>query len=111
MSLFSIGRIPPLMHVELIQDLPPSGGGLGIVSPEGTNEPAIEEDGAHWVISQSRKGTDRSLERFSWGFIHHWSRTPDWQRLPKTIGAEGVASSPRFGDAYRRRWCLVPVRE
>ena len=98
------------MHIEIVQASPPSGLGLEIIFTE-VNEfdPVLKEESARWVIRQHPKTRERTLERLSWGFIHNWSRTPDSGQRPRTTSADGIATSPRFGDAYRRRRCLVPV--
>jgi len=98
------------MRIEILQEVQPSGLGLQIAARERPRalDPVVEENPARWVIRQNPKTGDRTIEMLSWGFVHGWSEVPEMRR-PKTTKAEGVPTSPFFGDAYRRRRCLVPV--
>jgi putative SOS response-associated peptidase YedK len=63
----------------------------------------------HWVIRQSAKTGERSLDRLWWGLIPHSCRDDKGGRKPINARAETIATLPTFRDAYRRRRCLVPV--
>jgi putative SOS response-associated peptidase YedK len=54
-------------------------------------------------------GGERALKLFRWGLIPRWSR-----EMPKTAPlinarSEGIAGSRMFGEAFRKRRCLVPA--
>jgi putative SOS response-associated peptidase YedK len=54
-------------------------------------------------------GGDRALKLFRWGLIPRWSK-----EMPKTAPlinarSEGIAGSRMFGQAFRKRRCLVPA--
>ncbi len=102
------------MCFRIVQSSPPQRLELHIASMvHPSDDAALDESGVerHWVVRQNPKTGERVLEKLSWGFIHHWSRTRQSRRRPKTTRADVVVSSPYFGDAYRRRRCLVPVDE
>lgn len=60
------------------------------------------------VIGTKAGGQGRGLALFRWGFTPHWA---DADSGPKPVNAriETVATSPVFGDAFRKRRCLVPA--
>lgn len=102
------------MCFRIVQSSPLQRLGLRVASRVQPRDDALDEDAVenrHWVIRQDPKTGDRLLEKLSWGFIHHWSRTRQGRRRPKTTRADVMVSSPHFGEAYRRRRCLVPVDE
>jgi putative SOS response-associated peptidase YedK len=51
----------------------------------------------------------RAIVRYRWGLIPAWADDPRIGTRTFNARAEGVATSPLFRDAFRRRRCLVPV--
>ena len=51
----------------------------------------------------------RAIKAYRWGLIPHWADGPKIGNRMFNARAETLASSPVFGDAFRRRRCLVPV--
>lgn len=60
------------------------------------------------VIGTKAGGQGRGLALFRWGFTPHWAEADSGPR-PVNARIETVASSPVFGDALRKRRCLVPA--
>lgn len=52
---------------------------------------------------------ERVILPMRWGFLPSWYRTPAQRPLLINARAEGIAESPAFRDAARRRRCLVPA--
>ena len=63
----------------------------------------------HWVIRQSPKTGERTLDRLWWGLIPYWTKDPKGGRKPINAKSETVVSLPSFRDAYKRRRCLLPI--
>jgi putative SOS response-associated peptidase YedK len=63
----------------------------------------------HWVIRQSPKTGERTLDRLWWGLIPYWTKDAKGGRKPINAKSETVASLPSFRDAYKRRRCLLPI--
>jgi putative SOS response-associated peptidase YedK len=51
----------------------------------------------------------RRLGTLRWGFVPHWVRQLKGARQPINARVESVATSKMFGDAFRRRRCLLPA--
>jgi putative SOS response-associated peptidase YedK len=60
------------------------------------------------VIGVKAGGRGRGLAQFRWGFLPHWA-ADDSGPKPVNAKVETVSGSPVFGDALRRRRCLVPA--
>jgi putative SOS response-associated peptidase YedK len=55
-----------------------------------------------------REGT-RRLGTLRWGFVPSWAKQLKGTRQPINARLESVASSKMFGEAVRRRRCLLPA--
>jgi putative SOS response-associated peptidase YedK len=51
----------------------------------------------------------RRLGTLRWGFVPHWVRQLKGARQPINARVETLADSKMFGDAFRRRRCLLPA--
>jgi putative SOS response-associated peptidase YedK len=51
----------------------------------------------------------RAIVRYRWGLVPAWATDSRTGSRAFNARAEGVATSPLFRDAFRRRRCLVPV--
>jgi len=51
----------------------------------------------------------RALKIFRWGLIPRWSKTMPNGAPLINARSEGIAGSRMFGDAFRKRRCLVPA--
>lgn len=51
----------------------------------------------------------RALKMFRWGLIPRWSKAKPTTAPLINARAEGIAGSRMFGDAFRKRRCLVPA--
>ncbi len=61
------------------------------------------------VIRHNHETGQVSLDPLRWGLIPYWCKDPKGGRKPINAKCETVGSLPTFGDAYRRRRCIVPV--
>lgn len=52
---------------------------------------------------------DRRIVAYRWGFVAHWADDLTSGGRQFNARSETVASSPTFGDSFRRRRCIVPV--
>lgn len=57
----------------------------------------------------ARKGEDeRELRMLRWGLVPAWAKDTDIGARLINARAETVAEKPSFGEAFRRRRCLIP---
>jgi putative SOS response-associated peptidase YedK len=61
------------------------------------------------VYAVIEREDQRRLGTLRWGFVPHWVRQLKGSRQPINARVETVASSRMFGDAFRRRRCLIPA--
>jgi putative SOS response-associated peptidase YedK len=61
------------------------------------------------VIRRNHQTGVVSLDPLRWGLIPCWCDDPTGGRKPINAKRETVRTLPTFGDAYRRRRCIVPV--
>jgi len=52
---------------------------------------------------------ERALKMFRWGLVPRWSTAPPTSAPLINARSEGIAGSKMFGDAFRKRRCLVPA--
>ena len=50
-----------------------------------------------------------SLDPLRWGLIPYWCEDRKGGRKPINAKCETVSKLPSFGDAYRRRRCILPI--
>jgi putative SOS response-associated peptidase YedK len=79
------------------EDLAGDAGGHYNVAP--TDEAAV-------VVQRDDR---RAIVRYRWGLVPAWANDSRTGSRAFNARAEGVATSPLFRDAFRRRRCLVPV--
>ena len=79
------------------EDLADAPGGRYNVAP--TDEAAV-------VVQREDR---RAVTAYRWGLIPHWAEDPKIGNRLFNARAETLATSPMFGEAFRRRRCLVPV--
>jgi putative SOS response-associated peptidase YedK len=83
-------------------------------------EPLADDLGARFNVAPTdpalvvaQRDGRRAIVAWSWGLVPHWvaERPPEAPRRPPPFNAraETLERSPLFGEAYRRRRCLVPV--
>ena len=60
------------------------------------------------VIGLEQDG-QRALKMFRWGLVPRWSKAMPTGAPLINARAEGIAGSRMFGDAFRKRRCLVPA--
>jgi putative SOS response-associated peptidase YedK len=60
------------------------------------------------AIGARAGGHGRGLALFKWGFVPHWAQDDSGPK-PVNARAETVAASPMFGEALRKRRCLIPA--
>lgn len=60
------------------------------------------------VIGLEEDG-NRALRMFRWGLIPRWSKAKPTTAPLINARAEGIAAGKMFGDAFRKRRCLVPA--
>lgn len=61
------------------------------------------------VIRRHPQSGERRLDVLRFGLVPHWMKEAARPSPVVNARAETIATSPMFGDAYRRRRCLVPV--
>lgn len=64
-----------------------------------------------WVCARQDMGDGpvRILTAMRWGFVPHWSKTPNDGPLLINARAETIADKPAFQTSARERRCLVPA--
>lgn len=60
------------------------------------------------VIRHSPEGK-RVMHLLRWGLVPHWAKDPAIGAKLNNARAESVLEKPSFGDAFRRRRCLIPA--
>jgi len=56
-----------------------------------------------------QRAARRAITAYRWGLIPHWADAAKVGSRMFNARAESLTSSPAFGDAFRRKRCLVPV--
>lgn len=79
------------------EDLIGAPGGRFNIAP--TDEAAV-------VVQRDER---RAVKTYRWGLIPHWAEDPKVGNRMFNARAETLATSPVFGEAFRKRRCLVPV--
>ncbi len=59
------------------------------------------------VVLQREDG--RAVERHRWGFVPPWAKTVKEGARHINARAEGIAASPTFRTAFRKRRCIIPA--
>ena len=61
------------------------------------------------VIRCNHKTGEVSLDPLRWGLIPYWCDDPKGGRKPINAKCETIRTLPSFGQAYRKRRCILPV--
>jgi putative SOS response-associated peptidase YedK len=61
-----------------------------------------------WVIRRNPETGEASMDLLKWGLIPYWCKERP-KPPPINAKAETVSKLPMFGEAYRKRRCIVPV--
>ena len=79
-------------------------------------EPLADELGPRWNVAPTdeafvvvQREDRRAVVAYRWGLIPHWAESAKVGSRMFNARAETLSRSPAFGDAFRRKRCLVPV--
>ena len=79
-------------------------------------EPLADEPGERYNLAPTddalvvvQRDDRRAVTAYRWGLIPHWATDAKVGSRMFNARAETLTASPAFGDAFRRRRCLVPA--
>ena len=79
-------------------------------------EALVDDPGGHYNLAPTdpaavvvERGDRRAITTYRWGLVPFWSTDPRGAARRINARAETVATSPAYGDSYRRRRCIVPA--
>jgi len=79
-------------------------------------EPLVDDPGGHYNLAPTdpaavvvERGDRRAITTYAWGLLPFWEKDPRTAARRINARAETVATSPTFGQSFRKRRCIVPA--
>ena len=95
----------PLIRLAIVDGLDVQGSRFHNYPPRWNGAPNQEM----LVIRRNHHTGEVSLDPLRWGLIPYWCEDQKGGRKPINAKCETVSKLPSFGDAYRRRRCILPI--
>ena len=79
-------------------------------------EPLVDDPGGHYNLAPTdpaavvvERDDRRAITTYAWGLLPFWEKDPRTAARRINARAETVATSPTFGQSFRKRRCIVPA--
>ena len=95
----------PIIRLAIVDGLDVQGSRFHNYPPRWNGAPSQEM----LVIRRNHHTGEVSLDPLRWGLIPYWCEDQKGGRKPINAKCEMVSKLPSFGDAYRRRRCILPI--